>query len=170
MALPKHPFIYKAVDDAINAFGERHNITARQHFAPLLGYRGENSSIMLGSTLNYSTYNPATPKALNIDQMMVLFRELGEDKKIILDAIAKECDGVFSTNTEVIADHDSVRDELLQIAGLAGTLSNKFLEYKHNDGVIDDLEAGELEHIAFETRKQLLAFEEMIQRIKGLKE
>lgn len=170
MALLKNPFLYKAIDEAINAFGERHNITARQHFAPILGFRGENSSIMLGSALNYSTYNPATPKAISIDQLVILLRELGNDNRIILDAIAREFDGVFTTDTEAAADHDSVRDELLQISGLAGALSNKFLEYKHNDGIIDEMEAGELESIAFETRKQLKAFEEMIQKVKGQKE
>jgi hypothetical protein len=170
MALPKHPFIYKAIDDAINAFGERHNITARQHLAPLLGFRGDNSSIMLGSALNYSTYNAAAPKPISIDHLAVLLRELGEDKRIILDAIAKECGGVFTTDAETAANHDNVRDELIQISGLAGALSNKFLEYKHNDGVIDDLEASELEKIAFETRKQLKTFEELIQKVKGIKE
>jgi len=165
MTLSKTPWFYKAIDRAINAFGSRHNITARQHFAPMLGYDGNNGSIQLGTALNYTTYNTATPKPLSIDQLATLLEELGDDRKIILDAIAKSCDGVFNSNAD--AKHsgsESLKDELLTIAGFAGALSSKFLEYKHNDGVIDDNEANDLERIAYETRQHLRAFEEMIKK------
>lgn len=94
MPLNKHSYLYKAIDKAINSFGERHNITARQHFAPLLGLTGENGSVQLGAYLNYTTYNPAAPKRLHIDHLAILLDELQEDRKIILDAIAKEFDMV----------------------------------------------------------------------------
>ena len=166
MPIAKTPWIYKAIDKAINAFGSRHNITARQHLAPLLGYAGDNGSIQLGTALNYITYNAVTPKPLSVDQLDILFEELGDDRKIILDAIAKRCDGVFNFNVEPKTSSESLKDELLAIAGFAGSLSSKFLEYKHNDGVIDKDEANDLELIAYETRQHLIAFEEMVKKYK----
>lgn len=164
MPISKTPWLYKAIDKAINAFGHRHNITARQHFAPMLGYSGDNASIQLGTALNYTTYNTATPKPLSIDQLTILLEELGDDKKIILDAIAKSCDGVFNFSAHPDQlQSETVKDELLMIAAFAGNLSAKFLEYKNNDGCIDDDEATELERIAYETRQHLVAFEEMIE-------
>ena len=90
MTLPKTPLFYKLIAKAIDSFGERHHVTARSYFAPLLGYRGENAAIMLSTALNYTTYNPASPKPLNIDHLYVLLNELGEDRNIILDGLANE--------------------------------------------------------------------------------
>lgn len=166
MPIAKTPWFYKAIDKAINAFGSRHNITARQHLAPMLGYPGDNGSIQLGTALNYITYNAVTPKPLSIDQLAILLEELGPDKKVILDAIAKACDGVFNFNVDCKTNSESLKDELLTIAAFAGNLSSKFLEYKLNDGVIDEDEANELECVAYETRQHLLAFEEMVKKHK----
>jgi hypothetical protein len=55
---------------------------------------------------------------------------------------------------------------LLTIASFAGNLSAKFLEFKNNDGLIDRDEADELEHVAYETRQHLRAFEEMVKKHK----
>lgn len=168
MPIPKHTWFYKAVSKAITAFGNRHNITARQHFAPMLGYTGQNGDIQLGTALNCTTYNPINPKPLTIDQLSILLDELGNDRKIILDAIAKQCDGVFNFSASVPkSDAESIKDELLTIASFAGSLSAKFLEYKSNDGMIDDHEAEELERVAYETRQHLRAFEEMVKKHKG---
>lgn len=168
MPISKTPWFYKAIDKAINAFGQRHNITARQHFAPMLGFSGQFPDIQLGTALNYTTYNTATPKPLSIDQLSILLEELGDDRKIILDAIAKQCDGVFNFSAEpATIKSETVKDELLMIAAYAGNLSAKFLEYKNNDGCIDDNEASELERIAYETRQHLRAFEEMIELQKA---
>jgi len=168
MPISKTTWFYKAIDSAINAFGERHHITARQHFAPLLGYHGDNASIQLGTALNCTTYNPMTPKPISIDQLSVLLDELGSDKKIILDAIAKQCDGIFNFSAQASSTQsESVKDELLMIAAFAGNLSAKFLEYKNNDGCIDENEATELERIAYETRQHLRAFEDMIELQKA---
>jgi hypothetical protein len=150
------------MSEAINRFGDRHHVTGRSHFAQLLGYKGDNAAIQLSGALNHTSYNPALPKAINVDQLIVMLDELGEDRKVIFDALAKEYGGVFHFNAEAAPNHDNVRDELIEISHLAGELSGKFLKFKHNDGVIDDLEAQELEKIAYETRKQLRAFEEMI--------
>lgn len=166
MPLLKTPWFYKAIDKAINAFGHRHNITARQHFAHLLGYSGDNASIQLGTALNYTTYNPTTPKPLSIDQFALLLEELGPDRKIILDAIAKSCDGLFSFSAPASVENESIKDELLNIAAFAGSLSSKFLEYKNNDGMIDEDEANELERVAYETRQHLKAFENMVRKHK----
>lgn len=170
MPIAKTPWIYKTIDKAINTFGKRHSITARQHFAPMLGYDGNNGSIQLGTVLNYITYNPHNPKPLSVDQLDILLEELGDDRKIILDAIAKRCDGVFNFNVEPRTSSESLKDELLTIAGFAGSLSSKFLEHKNDDGIIDDQEAEELERIAYETRQHLRAFEEMVAKSKNRKE
>lgn len=166
MPISKTPWFYKAIDKAINAFGNRHNITARQHLAPMLGYSGDNASIQFGTALNCTTYNTATPKPLTIDQLAVLLDELGPDRKIILDAIAKQCDGIFNFSAPVAVESESLKDSLLNIAAFAGSLSSKFLEYKNNDGVIDEDEANELECVAYETRQHLRAFEDMVKKYK----
>lgn len=166
MSIPKTPWLYKAIYKAINVFGERHNVTARQHFAPMLGYTGQNGDIQLGTALNCTTYNAVTPKPLTIDQLAVLLDELGPDRKIILDAIAKQCDGIFNFSAPVAVESESLKDSLLNIAAFAGSLSSKFLEYKNNDGMIDEDEANELERVAYETRQHLKAFENMVQKHK----
>ena len=94
MALPKTPLMYKLIAEAIDSFSERHNVTGRSYFAPLLSYKGQNAAIMLSTALNYTTYNPASPKPLTIDHLYVLLHELGEDRNIILDGILKEFDMV----------------------------------------------------------------------------
>ena len=99
MALPKNPTIYKLIERAISSFGERHHLTARQHFAPMLGYRGDNAAIMLSTALNYTTYNPASPKPISIDQLYTLLYELGEDRNVILDGLANEFDLVLVPKT-----------------------------------------------------------------------
>lgn len=167
MALPKTPWLYRAVDNAINKFSDRHYLNGRKHFAHKLGYDGVNGDIQIGTMLNTSTYNPANPKAMSVDQLAILLEELGPDKKIILDAIAKSCDGVFNFNEYCNkTNSESIKDELLTIAGFAGSLSSKFLEYKLNDGIIDEFEADDLERIAYETRKHLITFEEMVKKHK----
>lgn len=166
MPISKTPWFYKAIDKAINAFRNRHNISSRRHLAPMLGYSGQNGDIQLGTALNYTTYIPSTPKPLSIDQLAILLDELGDDKKLILDAIAKECDGVFNFSAPAKVENESIKDELLTIASFAGSLSAKFLEFKNNDGMIDRDEADELERVAYETRQHLRAFEQMVKNHK----
>lgn len=167
MPLTKHPWLYKAVDLAISAFGSRHNITARQHIAPLIGLPGENGSIQLGAKLNYTTYNPATPKSLSSDELIVIMDTIGNERKIILDAFAKEYGGVFTFSVDPSGTtSESLKDKLLMIASISGALTSKFLEHKNDDGVIDEMEAAELERIAYEARSHLIVFEEMIKKHK----
>lgn len=169
MALSKHPFIYKAVSRAIDAYGQANGITGRQHFAPLLGYQGENASTQLISILNYTSYNPATPKPLSIDHVCVLLDELGPHNRIIMDALARAAGGVFVTEAQAAASYDDVRDELLKISGMAGNLAQKFLEYKNNDGVIDDCEGNELTNISYQIRAELNALDRVINATKQRK-
>lgn len=167
MPLQKHPWLYKAVDIAINTFGTKHNITARQHIAPEIGLTGENGSIQLGAKLNYTTYNPITPKSLSSDELIVIMDTIGPESKIILDAFAKEYGGVFTFNIDPNATtSESLKDKLLMISSISGALASKFLEHKNDDGVIDEMEAAELERIAYEARSHLRVFEEMIKKHK----
>lgn len=168
MSINKHPWLYKAIDSAINAFGRRNNITARQHIAPLIGLTGDNGSIQLGAKLNYTTYNPATPKSLTSDEFIIIMDTIGSDRKIVLDAIAKEYGGVFTFNVDQNSiSSESLKDKLLMISSISGALSSKFLEHQNDDGVIDEAEANDLERIAYEARQHLIAFEEMIEKYKA---
>jgi len=166
MPLPKTPYIYEAIDKAINAFGDHHNLNGRKHFSHPLGFDGANGDIQMGSMLNCSTYNPANPKAMSVDQFNAALNNLGKFKKIPLDALARLHGGVFNFSAPAKVENESIKDELLTIASFAGSLSAKFLEYKNNDGRIDENEADELERIAYETRQHLSAFEEMVQKHK----
>lgn len=168
MALNKHSWLYKAVDAAINAFGKHNNVTGRQHIAPLIGLSGENGSIQLGAKLNYTTYNPLTPKSLSSDELIIIMDTIGNDRKIILDAFAKEYGYVFVENADPeSASSESIKDKLLMISSISGALSSKFLEHKNDDGVIDESEANDLERIAYEARSHLVAFQEMIEKYKA---
>lgn len=168
MPLPKTPSIYESVDEAINAFGNHHNLNGRKHFAHDLGFNGPNGDIQMGSMFNCSTYNPINPKSMSVDQLNAALNKLGKFKKIPLDALAKLHGGVFNFSAQASpTQSESVKDELLMIAAFAGNLSAKFLEYKNNDGCIDELEANELERIAYETRQHLRAFEDMIELQKA---
>ena len=75
MTLPKTRHIYSAVAKAIDSFGNRHHINARQHLAPLLGYRGEHAAIQLSNMLNSTTYNPASPKRMSVDHLNEILLE-----------------------------------------------------------------------------------------------
>lgn len=165
MALAKNPLIYNAISEAIERYGEKHHITARQHLAPLLGYGGVNGSIQLGTALNCTTYNPATPKPISVDQLMVLIKELGRESRGIVDLLCREAGGVFSFSAECSRGCESIKDELLTISALQGELASKFLEFKLNDGVIDAYEAKRLKAIAYETRSKLLEFEQQVDEV-----
>lgn len=166
MALPKHPFLYKAIIKAIDDFGEANGVTGRQHFAPLLGFNGDNASVQLSGHLNYTSYVPRNPKHLNVDHLCILLDELGPQAKIIMDALSREAGGVFVTEAQAAASYDDVRDELLRISGLAGNLAQKFLEYKNNDGVIDGREGDDLTNISYQIRAELNALERLIDATK----
>jgi len=167
MALAKNPFFYKNIHDTIEAYGNRHSITARQHFAPMLGYTGKNGDIQLASALNYSTYNPATPKPITVDQLLVVLDECDEERDIILDNMCKRYGGQYVRGSQCnSSSEDHLKDDLLKISALAGNLSNMFLEYKHNDGVIDDKEAEDLEKIAHAARRGIKEFEDHVAALK----
>ena len=135
MALPKTPLFYKLIDKAISSFGERHHLTARQHFAQLLGYRGDNAAIMLSTALNYTTYNPASPKPLNIDHLYVLLNELGEDRNIILDGLAAEFDMVLVPKTISPAKFSDI-NLLVDMANIENSDVFRVVKEAMSDGVI----------------------------------
>ncbi len=79
--------IYKAITEAINAWEDRHYINAREHLAPLLGLRGKNAAIQLSNILNYKSYNPRSPKAMKLSQLVIVLEEIDrEDVRHILNA------------------------------------------------------------------------------------
>jgi len=139
MALSKHPFIYKAINEAINKFGEANGLTARQHFAPLLGFTGPNGHIQIGTHLNYITYNHAAPHPLSVDHLAVLLDELGEHRSIIIDALLKEHNMVAVKNEDVKVSHHEVHvlvDNLSMEEGDVFRVAKEALR----DGKIDSTE------------------------------
>ena len=69
---------YKAITEAIDAFGDRHYINARSHLAQAIGLKGSNAGIQLSNILNYKSYNPANPKPMKLGQLAVIFDELDQ--------------------------------------------------------------------------------------------
>jgi len=166
MALAKDPFFYKVTHQAIEAFGERHNITARQHFAPLLGYKGPNADVQLGTMLNYNTYNPLTPKPLSVDQLLVVMDECEEERQIIIDAICKRYGGQFVADAKIKEEKPKcIKDDLMKLSFLTGNLSNKFLEYMQDD-VLNSKESNDLEKLGHEIRQEMKSIENHFQAIK----
>ena len=139
MALPKTPLFYKLIAQAIDAFGERHHVTARSYFAPLLGYRGNNAAIMLSTALNYTTYNPASPKPLNIDHLYVLLNELGEDRNIIIDGLLKEFGLVAVKRKDEHADVADI-NLLVDLANIENSDVFRVVKNSMSDGIIDENE------------------------------
>ncbi|MEN4053799.1 phage regulatory CII family protein [Sulfurimonas sp. NWX79] len=143
MALPKTPLFYKLIAQAIDSFGERHHVTARSYFAPLLGYKGDNAAIMLSTALNYTTYNPASPKPLNIDHLYVLLNELGEDRNIIIDGLLKEFDLVAIPKQKVKADVADI-NLLVDVANMENSDVFRVVKKAMSDGTIDEEERAEI--------------------------
>ena len=148
MALPKTPLIYKLIAEAIDAFGEHHHVTARSYFAPLLGYKGENAAIMLSTALNYTTYNPASPKSLSVDHLFMLLNELGEHRNIIIDGILKEFDLVSVKRKN---EHANVSDInlLVDIANMENSdvfrvvkesIADKVITQEEQEAILKEIE------------------------------
>ncbi|PHR57268.1 MAG: hypothetical protein COA44_06100 [Arcobacter sp.] len=166
MALAKDPFFYKITHQAIEAFGERHNITARQYFAQLLGYKGPNSNIQIGTMLNYNTYNPLTPRPMSVDQLLVVMDECEDDRQIIIDAICKRFGGQFVKDKTVTKAADKcIKDDLMKLSFMTGNLSNLFLQYM-KDGVLDVEEGQDLESKGHEIRQEMKNIENYFKSIK----
>jgi len=144
MALPKTPTFYKLIEKAISSFGERYHLTSRQHFAPLLGYRGDNAAIQLSTALNYTTYNTASPKPISVDQLYILLHELGEDRNIILDGLAKEFNLTLIKNEEV---KPTCKDINISVDILCMESADVFKAVKLSlaDGVVDADEKAEIQ-------------------------
>ena len=137
MALTKHPYIYKAIKEAMDSFGERHHITARQHFAPILGFTGPNGHIQVGSYLNYTSYNPAAPHPFSVDHLAVLLDELGDDRQIILDAIAREFNMVVIPKQKAKADVADI-NLLVDVANMENSDVFRVVKNSMSDGIIDE--------------------------------
>ncbi len=148
MALTKHPYIYKAIKKAMESFGERHHITARQHFAPLLGFTGPNGHIQVGSYLNYTSYNPVAPHPFSVDHLAVLLDELGDDRKIILDAIAREFDMVVIPKQKAKADVADI-NLLVDVANMENSdvfrvvkesIADKVITQEEQEAILKEIE------------------------------
>ncbi|WP_201353843.1 phage regulatory CII family protein [Hydrogenimonas urashimensis] len=163
--IQKHRFIYKAVAEAVEGFGNRHHLQARAHFAPLLGYRGPNGHIQVSSMLNCTTYNPANPKRMSVDQLAVLLYELDEEgREDVLSAILDEygynlCKAPDAPQTE--ADTIHVLQMTLGIDSVHGDLAKTLFEALE-DGTIDEDESEAIRKATFNLRKAIRELEEML--------
>jgi len=135
MALPKHPFFYKLIAKAIDAFSENHNITGRSHFAYLLGFRGENAHVQLSSHLNYTSYVPSHPKPLTVDHLLVLLDELGEDRSIIIDGLLKQYDLIAVHKKQAQAKASDI-NLLVDVANMENSDVFRVVKESIADGII----------------------------------
>ena len=77
--------IYKALTEAIEAWGRRHNIDPRAHLASVLGYGGETPSILLSNKLNYTSGTSA--KFVKLSERDIIFQQLDtEDVMYVYNA------------------------------------------------------------------------------------
>ena len=163
--LPKHKFIYKAVAEAIDDFGDRHYITGRAHFAPLIGFRGKNGHIQLSSMLNTTSYNPANPKRMGVDHLAVILEELDDEgREHILEAIVGEygfnlCKAPEAKNEPT--DETRVLLMALGIESVHGSLAETLTEALE-DGEIDDEERERIVKATFALRKAVRELEEAL--------
>ena len=170
MALAKNQFFYKNIHDTIEAYGEKHHITGRQHFAPLLGFTGVNGYVQLGTALNYTTYNPAAPKPLTVDQLLVVMDESGDEVYPMLDALCRRYKSSCVKDSQVTkSDEDTVKDKLLKINSLAGHLAMKFTEFME-DGKIDIKEVDQLDAISLMIREEVVVFQNQQRVVESTKE
>ena len=141
--MTKPTFIYKAISEAIDAFGARHQLT-RGHIADAMGLHGKNAAIQLSNILNYKTYNPKTPKPMKLRQLAIILDEIDqEDVAHILngmgepyglmvveksmdvayhhcfhkavDDVMLECDDEFNITKLSLKDQTLTEDELMSI-------------------------------------------------------
>ena len=163
--IAKHRFIYRAVTEAIEDFGDRHHLQARAHFAPLLGYRGPNGHVQVSGMLNHTTYNPTNPKRMSVDQLAVLLYELDyEGREHVLEAIVNEygynlCRAPEADETE--ADAMFVLHATLGIDGVHGDLARTLADALE-DGEIDEEESERIRKATFALRKAIRALEEAL--------
>ena len=163
--LEKNKLIYKTVHEAIERFGERHNLYARGHFAHICGYNGPNGHVQMSSMLNTTSYCPAAPKRMSVDQLMAILDELdAEDREFLLGEIAGQYGLNVCRQPSAKSETYSVERVLFATLGidgvhgeLAGTLA---------DAVADgEIAAGEKERIrkaAAAVRKAVRELEEMM--------
>jgi len=106
MIKPTH--IYKAISEAIDAWGDRNYINARSHLAQALGLRGKNAAIQLSNILNYKSYNPVSPKAMKLGQLSVIMDELDQEGVAhILNGIGDPHGLMVVPKKMDVADHEN---------------------------------------------------------------
>jgi len=164
MSLPKNDIFYRAATEAIEAYEDRHYL-GRKHFARLLGYRGPNAHIQLSSALNTTSYNPANPKRLSVDQLGVLLDELDEDiRRDMLEKIVNRWGFGLCANRADADKKGGVMELvtlLLDLGGHHGGLEET-VRRSIEDGVIDEQEREEIRVMAYQVRKLTKMIEEMM--------
>ncbi len=163
--LPKHKFIYRAVAEAIDGFGERHYITGRAHFAPIAGYRGKNGHIQISTMLNSSGYNPANPKRMSVDQLAEILEGLDDEgREHVLEAIVNEYGFNLCKSPEVQRkpeDAMRVMYMALGIESVHGNLAETLVDALE-DGEIDEEERERITKATFALRKAVRELEEAL--------
>ena len=163
MSLPKNEIFYRASAEAIEAYEDRHYL-GRKHFARLLGYRGPNAHVQLSSALNTTSYNPANPKRLSVDQLGVMLDEVDEDiRRDMLEKIVNRWGYGLCANRAGADEADEVMGlvaVLLDLGGRHGGLEEA-VRSAIEDGVIDDEEREAIRRTAYEVRKLTKMIEEM---------
>ena len=164
MSLPKNETFYRAAAEAIEAYEDRHYL-GRKHFARLLGYRGPNAHVQLSTALNTTSYNPANPKRLSVDQLGVLLDEVDEDiRRDMLEKIVDRWGFGLCANRAGADDTGDVMDLIAAVLDLGSRHGGleETVRRSIEDGVIDDDEREAIRATAYRVRQLVKQIEEMM--------
>ncbi len=150
--MEKPVYLYKAITESIQSWGDRHYINARQHLAPLLGLRGKNAAIQLSNMLNYKSYNPRDPKPMKLAQLCIILDEIdAEDVAHVLNALGDR-DGLIAVPKNIVDGtpatfHGAIDRAMLESGDVfrAGkfALSEETLSAKSLRKIISEIEEAE---------------------------
>ena len=134
--------------------------------------RGEARKLLvkalnLKSTNELNNYfNTFENKFFRIEELFIILDVFEvEQQKIILDYIADKYDFVLTTKAEASKHDFNLDKSLLNINAITGALNLKYIEYKTNDNILDDLEIENLLSESYHVRQALVNYEN---KLRGL--
>lgn len=124
-------------------------------------------ALNLKSTNELNNYfNAYENKFFRIEELFIILDvfEL-EQQKLILDYIADKYNFVLTTKAESSKNDFNLDKSLLNINALTGALNLKYIEYKTNDNILDEIEIENLLSESYHARQALVNYEN---KLRGL--
>lgn len=111
-------------------------------------------------------FNAYENKFFRIEELFIILDvfEL-EQQKLILDYIADKYNFVLTTKAESTKQDFNLDKSLLNINALTGALNLKYIEYKTNDNILDEIEIENLLSESYHARQALVNYEN---KLRGL--